>query len=77
MFHKLKIKTMENKKIPAIPKMPLMPPSDGTPGISFQMTDKIKKLYREHHEKCHLDENGEWKEHLKEKGFEYMKRHMK
>ena len=66
---------MENKKQPTIPFPPMGPATGGTPGTSFKMTDKIKKLFHEHHIKFHLDENGEWKEHLKEKGFEYMKKH--
>jgi hypothetical protein len=47
------------------------------PGASMKMSGKIKALFQEHHKKFHLDENGEWKEHLKEKGFSYMKKKMK
>ena len=63
------------KRVPPNPQ--IEPAKGGMPGVPLVMTDKIKALYQEHHKKNHLDENGEWKNHLKEKGFQYMKKHMK
>jgi len=68
---------MKDQKNQIIPSFPTGPAKGGMPGASMEMTDKIKALFQEHHKKNHLDENGEWKNHLKEKGFQYMKKHMK
>jgi hypothetical protein len=77
MFHNSKINIMKNqpKRVPPTPQFG--PAKGGKPGASMEMTDEIKALFQKHHKKFHLDKNGEWKEHLKEKGFEYMKKHMK
>jgi hypothetical protein len=68
---------MENQKKRLISIPPMGPATGGMPGASMKMSGKIKALFQEHHKKFHLDENGEWKEHLKEKGFSYMKKKMK
>ncbi|MCX6287140.1 MAG: hypothetical protein NTY96_08495 [Bacteroidetes bacterium] len=68
---------MKDQKKRVTPPLPIGPAKGGKPGPAMEMTDKIKALYQEHHKKFHLDENGEWKKKLKEKGFQFMKKHMK
>lgn len=43
----------------------------------FKMVENMKNQLWEHHEKHHLDANGEFKPHLVEKGMKLMKKFMK
>ena len=54
-----------------------LPEKPGMPNVSFtgmEMVGKMKKQLWDHHKKFHLDDNGEFKPHLVEKGLKLMKK---
>ncbi len=65
---------MENQKKSSVPSLPKGSSLGSMAGKAPKMPDHIAALIKEHHEKSHLDENGQWKDHLKKKGIEYIKK---
>jgi len=63
---------MENQKKSSVPSLP-KGSSLGSMAAP-KMPEHIAALIKEHHEKVHLDKNGQWKDHLKKKGIGYIKK---
>jgi hypothetical protein len=43
----------------------------------FSIPPELEEIFWAHHNKCHLDENGDWKPELKAKGLQIMKEYRK
>ena len=66
-------KTASAKSTKALPEKPKLP-NVGFNGM--KMVDGMKEQLWDHHKKFHLDANGDFKPHIKEKGLKLMKKFM-